>query len=32
MTIRGGMSVFKEKLEKDNETQIKYSHIRSSGT
>lgn len=32
MTIRGGMSEFREKMEKDNATQIKYSYFRSSGT
>lgn len=32
MTIRGGMTTLREKLEKDNATQIKYSYYRSSGT
>jgi hypothetical protein len=32
MTIRGGMSVLREKMENDNETQVKYSYFRSSGT
>jgi sphingomyelin phosphodiesterase len=32
MTIRGGMSQLKSRLQTDNETQIKYTYLKSSGT
>ena len=32
LTIRGGMTQLRERLEKDNATQILYSYLRSSGT
>lgn len=32
MTIKGGMTQLQQKLMTDNETQIKYTYLKSSGT
>lgn len=31
MTVRGGMTQFRDKLTNDNETQIKYTYLSNSG-